>query len=62
MLLPSSLTNPILFFVTCTLNGILCSLLKVEPMGKPLDIHTEKNDAMINKEKSDKNIEMNLYP
>lgn len=53
---------PILFFVTCTLNGILCSLLKVEPMGKPLDIHTEKNDAMINKEKSDKNIEMNLYP
>jgi len=53
---------PILFFVTCTLNGILCSLLKVEPMGKPLDIHTEKNDAMLNKEKSDKNIEMNLFP
>ncbi len=53
---------PILFFVTCTLNGILCSLLKVEPMGKPLDIHTEKNDEMLNKEKSDKNIEMNLFP
>ena len=32
---------PILFFVICTLNGICCTMLKVEPMGKPLDIHTE---------------------
>jgi sugar phosphate permease len=51
---------PILFFVTCTLNGILCSLLKVEPMGKPLDIHT-RNDSVLNKEKSPNSIEMPLY-
>jgi hypothetical protein len=30
---------PILFFVICVLNGIACAMLKVEPMGKPLDIH-----------------------
>ena len=51
---------PILFFATCTLNGILCSLLKVEPMGKPLDIHT-RNDSILNKEKSPNSIEMPLY-
>ena len=32
---------PILFFVICSLNGIACAMLKVEPMGKPLDIHME---------------------
>ena len=32
---------PILFFIICVLNGICCTMLKVEPMGKPLDIHTE---------------------
>ena len=35
---------PILFFVICILNGISCTMLKVEPMGKPLDIHTGEND------------------
>ena len=29
---------PILFFVIYTLNGILCSMLIVEPMGQPLDL------------------------
>ena len=33
---------PILFFVMATLNSICCCMLKVEPMGKPLDIHTER--------------------
>ncbi len=42
---------PILFFCICTLNGILCSRLKVELMGKPLDIHTEENNIPLNKEK-----------
>ena len=35
---------PILFFVICILNGICCMMLTVEPMGKPLDIHTEEDD------------------
>ena len=30
--------------VICTLNGICCTMLKVEPMGKPLDIHTEQDN------------------
>ena len=52
---------PILFFITCTLNGICCSLLKVEPMGKPLDIHTEGNHNISIKDENEKNIEMSLY-
>ena len=51
---------PILFFVICTLNGFLCSCLKVEPMGKPLDIHTEKNSFISSKDKLG-SIEMPLY-
>ena len=51
---------PILFFITCTLNGFLCSCLKVEPMGKPLDIHTEKNSFISSKDKLG-SIEMPLY-
>jgi hypothetical protein len=51
---------PILFFITCTLNGFLCSCLKVEPMGKPLDIHTENNSIISSKEKFG-SIEMPLY-
>ena len=51
---------PILFFVICTLNGFLCSCLKVEPMGKPLDIHTEKNSFISSKDKFG-SIEMPLY-
>ena len=51
---------PILFFVICTLNGFLCSSLKVEPMGKPLDIHTEKNSFISSKDKLG-SIEMPLY-
>jgi len=35
---------PILFFVICVLNGICCMMLTVEPMGKPLDIHTKEDD------------------
>jgi len=35
---------PILFFVICILNGICCMMLTVEPMGKPLDIHTKEDD------------------
>ena len=35
---------PILFFVICILNGICCMMLTVEPMGKPLDIHTNEDD------------------
>ena len=35
---------PILFFVICVLNGICCMMLTVEPMGKPLDIHTNEDD------------------
>ena len=53
---------PILFFVICTLNGILCSCLTVEPMGKPLDIHTEKNSLVSSKDKNASAIEMPLYP
>ena len=54
---------PILFFVICTLNGICCSMLKVEPMGKPLDIYIEKNIINdINKDKNDINTEMRLFP
>ena len=48
---------PIWFFVTCTLNAICCSMLTVEPMGKPLDIYTEKN---VNN-KNENMIEMPLY-
>ena len=51
---------PILFFVICTLNGFLCSCLKVEPMGKPLDIHTEKSSFISSKDKLG-SIEMPLY-
>jgi sugar phosphate permease len=36
---------PILFFVICVLNGICCMMLTVEPMGKPLDIHTKEDDS-----------------
>ena len=53
---------PILFLVICTLNGICCSMLKVEPMGKPLDIYIEKNIINeINKDKNDINTEMRLF-
>ena len=36
---------PILFFVICVLNGICCMMLTVDPMGKPLDIHTKEDDS-----------------
>ena len=35
---------PILFFVICVINGIFCYLLKVEPMGKPLDLNLIKEE------------------
>ena len=52
---------PILFFIICTLNGVFCKMLTVEPMGKPLDIHTEDNTNELNKDNNNNNIEMPLY-
>ena len=47
---------PILFFVICTLNGILCSMLVVEPMGQPLDLLSEKGIESLIKDKNENNI------
>ena len=55
---------PILFFCMCTLNGIFCCLLKVETMGKPLDIHTdieERFSGSKNNMKNQLNIELGNY-
>ena len=47
---------PILFFIICTLNGILCSMLVVEPMGQPLDLLSEKGVESLIKDKNENNI------
>lgn len=47
---------PILFFVICTLNGILCSMLVVEPMGQPLDLLSDKGIESLIKDKNENNI------